>query len=68
MDVKHKDGAAQLWCENASLLTGTAWEYVIVHQKEFEKLRPDEFSGAGVGGDGVSSDIMRSYSAIICRC
>lgn len=44
MDVKHKDGAAQLWCENASLLTGTAWEYVIVHQKEFEKLRPDEFS------------------------
>lgn len=44
VDVKHKDRAAQLWCENASLLTGTPWEYVIVHQKEFEKLHPDEFS------------------------
>ncbi len=44
IDVKHKDRAAQLWCENASLLTGTAWVYQIVHQKEFEKLRPDEFS------------------------
>lgn len=44
IDVKHKDRAAQLWCENASLLTGTPWEYVIVHQKEFEKLHPDEFS------------------------
>lgn len=38
IDVKHKDRAAQLWCENASLLTGTPWEYVIVHQKEFEKV------------------------------
>jgi type III restriction enzyme len=44
IDVKHKDRAAQLWCENASLLTGTAWAYQIVHQKEFEQLRPDEFS------------------------
>jgi len=44
IDVKHKDRAAQLWCENASLLTGTVWEYVIVHQREFERLRPDEFS------------------------
>jgi type III restriction enzyme len=43
IDVKHKDRAAQLWCENASLLTGTEWLYKIVHQKEFEKLRPDEF-------------------------
>jgi len=44
IDVKHKDRAAQLWCENASLLTGAEWLYRIVHQKEFEKLRPDEFS------------------------
>jgi len=44
IDVKHKDRAAQLWCENASLLTETAWAYQIVHQKEFEQLRPDEFS------------------------
>jgi type III restriction enzyme len=44
IDVRHKDRAAQLWCENATLLTGTPWEYVIVHQREFEQLRPDEFS------------------------
>ncbi len=44
IDVKHKDRAAQLWCENATLLTGVEWIYVIVHQREFEKLRPDEFS------------------------
>ena len=25
IDVKHKDRAAQLWCRNASLLTGTGW-------------------------------------------
>ncbi len=44
IDVKHKDRAAQLWCENASRLTGTAWQYTIVHQREFERLRPDEFA------------------------
>lgn len=44
IDVKHKDRGAQLWCENASLLTGTEWQYKIVHQKEFEKLHPVEFS------------------------
>ncbi len=38
------DDFDQLWCKNASLLTETAWEYVIVHQEEFEKLRLDEFS------------------------
>ena len=38
------DRAAQLWCENASRLTGTEWLYIIVHQKEFEKLHPDEFA------------------------
>ncbi|MCL4302263.1 MAG: hypothetical protein KJ077_41630 [Anaerolineae bacterium] len=43
VDVKHKDRAAQLWCENATLLTGTEWIYQKVLQKEFEKLRPDEF-------------------------
>ena len=38
-----KDRAALLWCENATLLTGTEWLYKKVMQKEFEKLRPDEF-------------------------
>jgi len=43
IDVKHKDYAARLWCENATLLTGTRWEYKIVHQQEFEKLHPQDF-------------------------
>ncbi|MCK6630042.1 MAG: hypothetical protein L6R45_33315, partial [Anaerolineae bacterium] len=43
IDVKHKDRAAQLWCENATILTGTEWLYKKVQQKEFEQLRPSEF-------------------------
>ncbi len=43
VDVKHKDRAAQLWCENATRLTGTQWEYKKVMQKGFEKLQPDDF-------------------------
>lgn len=44
IDVAHKDLAANLWCENATRLTGVEWQYKKVLQKEFEKLRPDEFS------------------------
>lgn len=44
VDVAFKDRAAALWCENATLLTGVAWEYLKIPQKEFEKLHPDEFS------------------------
>lgn len=43
IDVKHKDRAAALWCENATLLTGIAWQYKKVLQKEFEKLQPNDF-------------------------
>lgn len=43
IDVKHKDRAATLWCENATLLTGVEWRYKKVLQKEFESLQPDEF-------------------------
>jgi len=42
--VPHKDRAAQLWCENATLLTDTTWQYIKVPQKEFEKLEPTQFS------------------------
>ncbi|HFQ94016.1 MAG TPA: hypothetical protein ENK32_08410, partial [Anaerolineae bacterium] len=44
VDVKHKDRAAQLWCENAARLTGTPWAYKKVMQKPFEKLQPDDFA------------------------
>jgi type III restriction enzyme len=43
VDVSHKDRAARLWCENATLLTENEWQYIKVPQKEFESLRPDEF-------------------------
>jgi len=43
VDVAHKDRAARLWCENASLLSGTPWVYHKVPQKEFESLQPDDF-------------------------
>lgn len=44
VDVAHKNRAATLWCENATLLTGTHWQYVIVHQNEFKQLQADRFS------------------------
>ena len=44
IDVANKDRAAILWCENATRLTKTEWQYVKVPQKEFEKLQPDEFA------------------------
>jgi type III restriction enzyme len=43
IDVKHKDRAAQLWCENATVLTGVEWVFRKVLQKEFEKLQPTDF-------------------------
>ncbi|MBN1178644.1 MAG: hypothetical protein JXD18_05500, partial [Anaerolineae bacterium] len=43
VDVAHKNRAARLWCENATLLTATAWDFKIVHQQEFESLHPQDF-------------------------
>ncbi|HVK97323.1 MAG TPA: DEAD/DEAH box helicase family protein [Flavisolibacter sp.] len=43
VDVQMKDNAAIMWCENATELTGTSWNYIKVPQKEFEGLRPDDF-------------------------
>lgn len=43
VDVAHKNRAAYLWCENATLLTETAWDFKIVHQQEFESLHPQDF-------------------------
>jgi type III restriction enzyme len=43
VDVQHKDRAALVWCENASMLTDNEWKYQKVMQKEFEQLRPDDF-------------------------
>jgi type III restriction enzyme len=44
IDVANKERAAHLWCENATRLTETEWQYVIVRQTEFETLQPTEFA------------------------
>jgi len=43
-DVARKDRAAVIWCENATMLTGTPWHYSKVPQKGFEQLHADEFA------------------------
>lgn len=42
--MARKDRAAVIWCENATLLTGTPWRYVKVPQRGFEQLHADEFA------------------------
>ncbi len=44
VEVQFKDRAARQWCENATELTGSKWKYLKVSQREFEKLRPDNFN------------------------
>src|SRR3989440_1223673 len=39
LDVRHKDRAAELWCENATRLTKQTWRYVKVPQKEYQQLQ-----------------------------
>ncbi len=46
IDVAHKDRAATIWCENATLLTGVTWLYLKVPQVEFGKLQPQVLSDA----------------------
>ncbi|MCL4506468.1 MAG: DEAD/DEAH box helicase family protein [Chloroflexi bacterium] len=43
-DVPHKNRAAELWCENATILTGVPWAFLIVRQSEYNRLHPDEFA------------------------
>jgi type III restriction enzyme len=44
VDVAHKDRAARIWADNATLLTGVQWRYVKVPQSDFEKLQADELA------------------------
>ena len=48
IDVAHKDRAATIWCENATLLTDVTWSYMKVPQVEFSKLQPHVLSDAVV--------------------
>jgi type III restriction enzyme len=44
LGVAHKDRAARIWCENATLLVGVPWHYLKVPQMEFIKLQPGDFA------------------------
>jgi type III restriction enzyme len=44
VNVANKDRAAQLWCENATLLTGKPWAYIKVQQAEYNSLQPALFA------------------------
>jgi type III restriction enzyme len=44
LEVAHKDRAARIWCENATLLSDTGWRYIKVPQAEFSKLQPADLS------------------------
>ncbi len=44
VNVAHKDRAARLWCENATLLTGQPWAYLKIRQKAFDELQPTGFA------------------------
>src|SRR5713101_5274569 len=44
IEVLRKDAAAIRWCETATELTGQAWKYLKIPQKEFEALQPGRLS------------------------
>ena len=51
VNVAGKDRAARLWCENATALTGTSWEYLKVRQEEYNSLQPTLFADLIALGD-----------------
>ncbi|GAC1563571.1 MAG: hypothetical protein NVS2B5_29130 [Beijerinckiaceae bacterium] len=42
-NVANKDRAAQLWCENATRLSGKPWAYLKVLQAAYKQLQPNLF-------------------------
>ncbi len=44
VNVRHKDLAAQLWCDNATRLTGQPWSYLKVPQADYTSLQPTDFA------------------------
>jgi len=43
-ETEFKDRAAALWCENASSLTKTKWQYKKIPQQKFKQLQPANLS------------------------
>src|SRR5439155_386560 len=51
-NVANKDRAAQLWCENATRLTGKPWAYLKVLQTAYKQLQPNRFEDLSVLAPG----------------
>jgi type III restriction enzyme len=43
INVANKDRAAQLWCENATQLTGKPWAFVKILETAYKQLQPTRF-------------------------
>lgn len=43
IDVQHKNQRAEKWCNDATELTGIDWQFLMIPQKQFEKLSPQNF-------------------------
>jgi type III restriction enzyme len=48
VNVAHKDNAANLWCDNATQLTGKPWVYKKVRQGDYDSLQPSLFADLNV--------------------
>lgn len=44
LDVQYKNERAEKWCQDASDLTGVNWHFLMIPQKQFEKLSPQKFT------------------------
>ena len=44
LDVQYKNERAERWCEDVSHLTGIEWRFLMIPQKQFEKLNPQNFT------------------------
>jgi len=69
-NVANKDRAAQLWCENATRLTGKPWAYLKVLQTAYKQLQPNRFEDLSVLAPGdlfASSPRIPELSVVALR-
>jgi len=69
-NVANKDRAAQLWCENATRLTGEPWAYLKVLQTAYKQLQPTEFEDLLVLAQGelfAKSRSIPEFSVVALR-
>lgn len=54
LDVQFKNKRTEKWCQDATEMSGTEWRFLMIPQKQYEKLAPQNFtdlvSGLTAGG------------------